>query len=106
MPILTPGSLAAFPHYAGILKKYRNNEMEVGGHVNHTDSQLKKSDPLFKLSEQRAKVVYEYLLDYGFSASRLTYKGYGNEHLLFAAPQNVEEKRKNMRVEITVYKFQ
>ena len=105
MAVLTPGSMNAFPHYISVLKKYKNSDMEIGGHVNHTDSKLKETDPLFKLSEQRAKVVYQYLLDFGFDAAKLTYKGYGNSHLVIAKPANEDEKRKNMRVEITVYTY-
>jgi outer membrane protein OmpA-like peptidoglycan-associated protein len=105
LPILTPGSINALPYYVGILKKYKNNDMEVGGHVNHTDSKLQETDPLFKLSEKRAKEVYEYLIDYGFYRAKLTHKGYGNARLLFPLPANIEEKRKNMRVEITVFKM-
>jgi outer membrane protein OmpA-like peptidoglycan-associated protein len=105
MAVLTPGSMNAFPNYVSVLKKYKNNDMEIGGHVNHTDSKLKETDPLFKLSEQRAKVVYQYLLDFGFDAAKLTYKGYGNSHLVIAKPANEDEKRKNMRVEITVYTY-
>jgi outer membrane protein OmpA-like peptidoglycan-associated protein len=106
LPVLTSGSVSALPYYVSILKKYRNNEMEIGGHVNHTDSKLKETDPLFKLSEKRAKEVYEYLIDYGFDSTKLSHKGYGNSKLLFPSPANLEEKRKNMRVEITVYKKQ
>ncbi|MEP6748346.1 MAG: OmpA family protein [Bacteroidota bacterium] len=103
-PILTPGSMDALPDYISILKKYKNSYMEVGGHVNHTDSKLKNTDPLFKLSEKRAEVIYGYLIDYGFDSAKLTHKGYGNSQLLFSMPSGIEEKRKNMRVEITVFK--
>ena len=103
-PILTPASMSALPHYISLLKKYINNDMEVGGHVNHTDSRLKETDPLFKLSVQRAETVYGYLIDAGFDPARLTHKGYGNSRLLFAMPENDEERRKNMRVEITIFK--
>jgi len=105
-PILSGASIQAIPHYVSILKKYRNNDMEVAGHVNYNDSRLRENDPLFKLSEQRAKEIYSFLIDNGFSQEKLSYKGYGNWRPLFPEPVSVEEKRKNMRVEVVVFKIQ
>lgn len=47
--------------------------IEIGG---HTDNQGSKAYNL-TLSENRSKTVYEYLIQNGIKASRLTYKGYG-----------------------------
>jgi hypothetical protein len=46
------------------------------------------------------------MIDGGFDSTKLSHKGYGNSKLLFPQPVNIEEKRKNMRVEITVFKAQ
>jgi outer membrane protein OmpA-like peptidoglycan-associated protein len=104
LAVLTHASTVSLPQYINILKKYKDNNMEVGGHVNYNYSILEDTDPLFKLSEQRAKLVYQYLVDNGFDAARLTHKGYGNLRMVFPVPANTEEKMKNMRVEITVFK--
>lgn len=104
LAVLTHASTASLPLYINILKKYKDNNMEVGGHVNYNYSILEDADPLFKLSEQRAKLVYQYLVDNGFDPARLTHRGYGNSRMVFPAPANTAEKMKNMRVEITVFK--
>lgn len=49
-------------------------KIEISG---HTDNQGSKSHNQV-LSENRAKAVYDYLVAHGISASRLTYKGYGD----------------------------
>ena len=49
-------------------------KIEISGHTDKTGS-----EPLnFKLSEDRAKAVVEYLVQKGIDQSRLEYKGYGS----------------------------
>ncbi len=55
------------------LKNNKGIKIEIGG---HTDS--RGSDKLNqKLSEDRAKAVYDYLISKNINADRLSYKGYG-----------------------------
>ena len=51
--------------------------IEVGG---HTDSKGTQSYNL-TLSDQRAKNVYDYLVNQGVDTSQLSYKGYGETDL-------------------------
>lgn len=51
-------------------------KVELAG---HTDNIGKAADNQ-RLSEQRAKAVYDYLIAHGVAADRLTYKGYGDTH--------------------------
>lgn len=66
----------------------------------HTDSQGDESYNQ-KLSENRAKSVYDYLVMHGISEERLSYKGYGESKPI--ADNDTEEGRaKNRRTEFVV----
>lgn len=56
-----------------LLKKYNTLKIEIGGHTDSDGSE----DYNQKLSENRAKAVYNYLVNSGISSKRLSYKGYG-----------------------------
>lgn len=72
-------------------------KIEIDG---HTDNQGNAQDNL-KLSTNRAKAVYEYLVSKGINKDRLAYKGFGSTKP--AAPNDTEEGRaKNRRTEFRV----
>ncbi|MDB5242895.1 MAG: hypothetical protein JWP57_3520 [Spirosoma sp.] len=72
-------------------------QIEVGGHTDNVgDSRLKLA-----LSENRAKVVAQYLIRHGISEQRIEAKGYGSTHPI-ADNADEEGRTKNRRVEITV----
>lgn len=54
------------------------------------------------LSRNRAKYIYDYLIDYGIKASRLSYKGFGSSKPLVFPEKNKDDENKNRRVEIRV----
>jgi len=60
----------------------------------HTDN-IGKDDMNLKLSDNRAKSVYSYLISNGIEASRLTYKGYGESEPV--ATNDTEEGRARNR---------
>ncbi len=71
--------------------------IELGGHTDNVG----KPEANQRLSEQRAKAVYEYLIKKGIAADRLTYKGYGESQPV--ADNGTEEGRaKNRRTEMKV----
>lgn len=71
--------------------------IELGGHTDNVG----QDDANKRLSEQRAKAVYEYLIKKGIAADRLTYKGYGETQPV--ATNDTEEGRgENRRTEIKV----
>ena len=78
----------------------RNNatlRIEIGG---HTDNVGRPADNQ-KLSEQRAKSVYDYLVAHGIDAGRLAYKGYGETQPV--ADNNTDEGRAaNRRTELKI----
>lgn len=71
--------------------------IEIAGHTDNVgDKRLNQA-----LSENRAKIITNYLVSSGISETRLRHKGYGSSKP--AAPNDTEEnKRKNRRVEFVV----
>ena len=101
---LRPDAVAILSEAAEILKRYPDLRVEVAG---HTDS--KGTDAYNqKLSERRAKAVYDYLTGQGVDAARLTGPtGYGEARPI--APNtnadgsdNPEGRAKNRRTELNV----
>lgn len=82
---------------AELLNRNPQLRVELGGHTDNVG----KPEANQKLSEQRAKAVYEYLIKKGIAADRLTYKGYGETQPV--ADNGTEEGRaKNRRTEMKV----
>jgi outer membrane protein OmpA-like peptidoglycan-associated protein len=79
-----------------------NNEIkiEIRGHVNALSNDTQKR--AIKISNNRAKEVYKYLVKNGISKSRLTCKGFGSTEMIFPNPMNVEQEDANCRVEIMI----
>jgi outer membrane protein OmpA-like peptidoglycan-associated protein len=98
--ILTTGSYAELDKLYGILTDNPQMKIEISGHTDKTGS-----EPLnFKLSEDRAKSVVEYLVRKGIDRSRLEYRGYGS--LQPIADNGTEAGRaKNRRVEFKILEF-
>jgi outer membrane protein OmpA-like peptidoglycan-associated protein len=98
--ILTTGSYAELDKLYGILTDNPQMKIEISGHTDKTGS-----EPLnFKLSEDRAKSVVEYLVRKGIDRSRLDYRGYGS--LQPIADNGTEAGRaKNRRVEFKILEF-
>lgn len=66
----------------------------------HTDDQG-TTDYNMKLSEQRAKAVYDFLINLGIAPARLTYKGYGESRPLQEG-NDEKSRRINRRIEFSV----
>jgi OmpA-OmpF porin, OOP family len=74
--------------------------IEIAGHTDNVgDRRLNQS-----LSENRAKIITNYLTRNGISEARLRYTGYGDKRPA-AANDSEENKRKNRRVEFVVTKL-
>ena len=57
----------------------------------------------FDLSTQRAKAIYNFLVQYKISKSRLSYQGFGSTQPIFPIPEKNESQRvANRRVEILI----
>lgn len=79
------------------LKTNPNIRIELSGHTDnvgtHTDN--------MKLSLNRAKSVYDYIVSKGIPSSRLTYKGYGETQAV-AENTSEEGRKKNRRIEFKI----
>ena len=82
--------------YDFLVENY-NIKLELGGHTDIRGSY----DYNITLSNNRAKAVYDYLVNKGINPDRLTYKGYGPDRPI--APNDTEEGMAlNRRTEATV----
>lgn len=94
---LKPESKTELDKLVNFLTKNKTIKIEISG---HTDSDgNKKANQL--LSQNRAKAVYDYAVNAGVAANRLSYKGYGDSKP--KAPNTTpENKAKNRRTEIKI----
>ncbi|MCF8234014.1 MAG: OmpA family protein [Bacteroidales bacterium] len=83
------------------LKNNPSLYVEIGG---HTDDQGSAEYNL-ELSKQRAKSVYDYLVEYGITPGRLTYKGYGFEQPI-ATNETEEGRARNRRTEFKIVRVE
>lgn len=72
---LLPESETELKAFAQFLKKNEKLVIEISGHTDSTGSEKHNKT----LSKNRAKAVYQFLIDQGIDQNRLTYKGYGSE---------------------------
>ena len=80
-----------------LMNKYPSLKLEIGV---HTDNQGVPS-ALQTLSQTRAQVIVNYLINRGVAASRLTPRGYGSTRPV-APNANWLDRRLNRRVEFSV----
>ncbi len=76
-------------------------KIEIGGHTDNVGSDESNN----KLSENRAKSVYDYLVKTGTVVTRLSYKGYGKTKPV-ATNDTDDGRAKNRRTEFTVISTQ
>ena len=79
------------------LEKFPELKLEIGGHTDRSGSEAKN----ILLSKQRAKFVYDYLLQQGISSEQLTYKGYGSSRPAFSNKYK-SGRENNRRIEIKI----
>ncbi len=79
--------------------------IEIQGHIcceengiDGFDSDLRTRD----LSVQRAKTVYNYLVENGIDEGRLSYRGFGSSQKVTRDESTLEQQMKNRRVEIKI----
>jgi len=84
-------SYAELDKLFNFLKENPNIKIELSGHTDNTGTEAYNN----KLSLQRAKSVYDYLISKGADKTRLTYKGYGSKSPVDT--NDTEEGRQNNR---------
>jgi outer membrane protein OmpA-like peptidoglycan-associated protein len=105
MPVIEQTSVWYVQEMARLLKNKQGFSFEVQGHVNcpHSFEEDKAyMEKMYQLSVQRAKTVYDILVENGVPAAQLSYKGMSNTQMLFPNPRSDDERRRNMRVEVVV----
>ena len=94
---LKPASQLSVAKLAGILMVFPNMNLSVEGYTDSTGS----SDLNMRLSMDRARAVYEFLMTQGISNARMKYQGFGPENPV--APNDSEANRaRNRRVEVVL----
>ncbi len=102
--VIKPESFDLLDQVVGTLKAFpRIKKVEIQGHTDHAG----KEDYNLKLSDDRAKSVYTYLVEKGgVDPARLTSKGYGESQPLIPlgedGKETEEEAAKNRRVEFVI----
>ncbi|MCS7296823.1 MAG: OmpA family protein [Bacteroidia bacterium] len=94
---LRPESKAELERVYQMLKENPTMRIRIAG---HTDS-MGSDEYNQRLSENRARAVYEYLLNRGIPADRLSYAGYGESRPI-DTNDTEEGRQKNRRVEIEI----
>ena len=102
-PIPTPATQTVLPGYVKLLQQYKDRRLEIDGYVNSFTRLHGEDDPLFILSVNRAKFIYDYLVAAGFDSTKLSYKGMGNASPVNPNPSTRKEMDANMRVEIKIF---
>lgn len=96
---LKPESYPELDRVAAFLKDNPGIEIEIDGHTDNVGA----DDSNNLLSNNRAKVVYDYIVAKGIATSRLKYKGFGETKPL-ATNDTDDGKAKNRRVEFLITK--
>ena len=96
-------SKPALQELAQFMKDNPKCTIEIGGHITSISTiPYPEGSSLYYLSLYRAKMVYDYLIENGIDANRMTYKGYSNFNMLYESPLTEEEHGANRRVEIKI----
>jgi OOP family OmpA-OmpF porin len=95
---ILPESFSELNKLAQYLIRNPSMEVQINGHSDNSGSRLKNQ----KLSEQRAREVFEYLIKKG-TQNKMYFKGYGSS-LPIASNETDEGKAKNRRVEFEIIK--
>jgi OmpA-OmpF porin, OOP family len=93
---ITSESLGELNRLAQYLFRHPSVEIQINGHSDNTGGKLKNQ----KISEQRARAVFEYLIQKGVQ-NKMFFRGYGGQFPV-ATNETEEGKAKNRRVEFEI----
>ncbi len=83
-----------------------NTVVEIRGHINYTKNRKPMTEVeeyiFYNLSLRRAIAVYNYLVHFGVTPQRMSYRGMSNKELRVPYARTLKESQRNMRVEILV----
>lgn len=102
-PLLLPSSEKALQGILTFLQENDDLKIEIGGHINKPNTPpVAENTDSYRLSESRAKTVYDYFIAKGIQKERLSYKGYGNWEMINPTADTEIEQQLNRRVELKV----
>ncbi len=101
---LIPESYSSVQSLYKLMQKNKKMIICIQGHVNSPGSKKTYGEEKFEqsLSEDRAKSIYNLLLQKGIEKNRMTTEGFSNKLMLYPRPKNGYEEQANRRVEIKV----
>ncbi len=91
---LSMQSKIALDKFIQFLDENKDLKGEIAGHTDNTGDKISN----LKVSEIRAKIVYDYLIQQGIDARRLSYKGYGDTNPAYDNDSELN-RFKNRRIE-------
>ncbi|MFP5080230.1 OmpA family protein [Pedobacter sp. JCM 36344] len=97
--ILLPESLTELYNLSQLLMKNPSLNIEIQGHTDNIGNDAQNE----KLSLNRAKSVYDYLITQKIGAERLSFKGYGKQHPI-ADNETETNRQQNRRTSFVVTK--
>lgn len=100
---LLPRSKPELPKVLKFMELNPAIKIEIAGHINapfRTEAQLQKWEK--NLSGNRAKVIYDFLLENNIAQERLEYKGYNNSQMVYPEARSEKNQALNRRVEIRI----
>lgn len=105
--VFIPQSYAALEELLFVMNSIPTLVIEIQGHICCQEGDgdgldIDTGEPF--LSYNRAKAVYEYLLEKGIDRKRMTYRGYGHKFPIIELERNESERTTNRRVEIRIIK--
>jgi len=95
--VLKPESNVELDYVVYLLSLNADVKVEIGGHTDNVGTRAYN----ITLARNRAKAVYQYLVEKGISSDRLKYKGYGYDQPV-ESNDTEEGKAKNRRTELKV----
>ncbi|MEA3498708.1 MAG: OmpA family protein [Campylobacterota bacterium] len=98
--VLTEDSMGVIKEFSIFMDEPKKLNVEIQGHTDSRGTDKYNQ----KLSERRAKAVYDALVSTGISKDRLKYLGYGEKQLLVIEDGTVENFAKNRRVQAVILK--
>ncbi|HEX6913599.1 MAG TPA: OmpA family protein, partial [Chitinophagaceae bacterium] len=105
--VFLPESYPALYELLHAMQTIPTLEIEIQGHICCLDNpgdglDIDTGEP--NLSYNRARAVYEYLVEHGIDGNRMKYRGFGHRYPIILVEETEEERTINRRVEIRILK--
>ncbi|MCB0820839.1 MAG: OmpA family protein [Bacteroidetes bacterium] len=108
LDIIVPQSEPVLRELLELMNSNPSLEIEIQGYVcctpDGSDGPNNRTGGGY-LSRDRAKAVYDYLVDHGIEESRMDYKGFGGSNKIYNPERTAADMNANRRVEIKILKY-